>query len=63
MQEVDMKELDKWRRLEFELLAIEFWDANYRADTKRHVDDICAFSARQVRKEQILQEMGRKAGS
>ena len=71
MHEVDMEalgkivgsttaitKLNRWQRLELELRAIEFWDANYRADLNRDANDICAFNARQVRKENILQELG-----
>ncbi len=76
MREVDMEALDKllgntkaitesdkWQRLELELRAIAFWDANYHADPHRDANDICAFHARQVRKGKILQEISRKGSS
>ena len=55
-----IEQFDKWQLLELELRAIEFWDAHYHADSNRDVNDICAFKARQVRKKEILQEIGPK---
>lgn len=55
-----IEKFDKWQLLELELRAIEFWDTHYYADSSPDSNDICAFKARQIRKEKILQEIGRK---
>jgi len=70
MHGVDLEALDKVlgnvngvenfsrrQRLELELRAINFWDAQYHADPNRD-NDICSFNARQVRRKEILREIG-----